>query len=639
MQRPVPTQYALGEFLLDADARKLSRAGSPVRLTNLPLRVLLYLVEHRDRVVTRGELLERFWEGRDVYDDTLHQCVRSIRRALGDSASSRRFVETFHGEGYRYVGPVQPVAPSAVAEVEVETGRGVEIVLERGTGAAAAARYGWASVSIRTLALAAALLAAVAAAAVLATRSGPPKPAPSATPLRSVAVLAFENLSGDPDEEYLCDGLADTLISDLSRINNLKVISRRSAFAFKGQAADAREIGRRLGVAAVLEGSVRRQGETVQVQVRLVSTEDNRVLWTADSLERPSDEVLDIQENLTCQLVSELRVHLCGEGERVARRYTRNPAAFRAYLQGRYYWNRRTGENMRRALDHYSEAVRIDPSYALGYAGLAETYALMEANGQVPPRSAAPEGEANARKALELDDSLPGAWAALGLLRYCAYDWPEGERLLRRAIDLNPGYATARQWYANGSLVNQGRFEEGEAELLRAWESDPLSYPIATSLAELYYYWRRYDRAVEQARAAVDLSPGPGNAWWVMAQAYRALGRNDEALAAAERSGFDGHRWLAIHLSGRRDEERRYADESARSSTAVQRPYTIACLYAWLGERDETLRWLERAYAAGQNDLALLVNAPEYDFLRSDPRYVDLVGRLGLPVQPRTRAV
>jgi TolB-like protein/DNA-binding winged helix-turn-helix (wHTH) protein/Tfp pilus assembly protein PilF len=637
MEELVPRPVALGEFTLDPAARELRRSGAPVPLARLPFRVLVYLVEHRDRVVTRDELLDRFWDGKDVYDDTLHKCIGAIRKALGDSAANPRYVETRYREGYRYVGPVCEPDVGGPPNVDVETTRAVEIVLERETGDARAYR---ATATTARFALPAPLhvvgllvvVVVVGAVALLGARRRaieavalPPVPAAP----RSIAVLPLESLTGDPRDDVLGDGLAEGLIADLSRVNNLRVISRRSAFAFKGTRADAQEVGRRLGVASILEGSLRRSGDAVRVEVRLVSTDDGRVLWASGAGGRLTGNVLDVQDALSCEVAAELRVRLCGEGERVSSRYTRNAGAYREYIEGRYYWNKRSTDDLREAVRHFEAALAADPDYALAYAGLAETYAIMEANSNVPPGTVAADGEAAARRAIMLDDQLPGAWAALGLLENCAFGWDAGERDLRRALELNPSYAPARHWYAHSLLV-RGKFEQAEAELLRARECDPLSYPIADGLAELYYLWRRYDRAVAEARAAAELDPSAADPYWTMARAYLALGENDLAVDAASRTNPIGRRLVDLRVSGRANEERAYVDELARSTFGATMPYSVACLYAGLGERDRALAWLDRACAARQADVAKVMITPELDGIRSDARYADVVRRVGL---------
>jgi TolB-like protein/DNA-binding winged helix-turn-helix (wHTH) protein len=607
--------------------------GEVVPLANLPFRVLVYLVEHRDRVVTREELIERFWDGKDVYDDTLRKAVGAIRKALGDSPTSPRFVETRHREGYRFVGPCEPVR-EIETPVALETTRAEEDLPSSDEEGAARppARASWA-ISWRAAALL--VVAAVTIAVLLAPvayRPDAPEAAalpPAVATPRSIAVLPLENLSGDRREDYLGEGIAEGLIDDLTRVNGLRVISRRSAFAFKGTQTDAHEIGRRLGVDAILEGSVRREGRSVRVEVRLVSTDDGRVLWAGDAGGRSSGDLLEAQEALACSVASELRVTLCGEGERVSSRYTSNADAYREYLQGRYFYNRRSPEDLRRAIDRFEAALAIDPSYALAYAGLAETYAVMVANSVALPATVQPKGELAARRALELDDSLASAWAARGLLATNAFAWEEGDRAFERALALNPEYGPARHWYAHSLLV-RGRFEEAEAEMRRAQRSDPLSYPIANGLSELYFVWGRYDEAIAEAIAAAELEPKQTNPYHTLALAYLALGRGDEALEAAARSGPEERHAVQLRLEGPRDEERRWIDRVARSPFGAVAPYSIACMYAKTGDGEQAFRWLERAYAMRQPDLAMIKISPDFASLRSDPRYADLVRRVGL---------
>ncbi len=623
---------ALGEFSLEPSTRTLRRGGERVALTRRPFQVLVFLVEHADRVVTREELFEEFWDGHDVYDEALSKSIGAIRKAFGDSADSPRFIATHYGEGYRYIGPVGgvedalEVAASPAPALEVERTSGVRVVVEDvrpGTVAATAvAEFPALYLSRRTMAVAAlaVLLVVAGVAYAWSWRSAPPAPPPRPQ-IESVAVLPLVNLSANPDEEYLGDGITEGLITELSRVNGLRVIARGSAFTFKGTDVDPVEAGRRLGVSAVITGSVAGSGPTARVQVRLVSTADGRVLWAGDSFDRPAAEIIDVQDSIVCQVVSELRARVCGEGERVARRYTDCAEAYRAYLRGRYHWNRRYSNDMQRAIEAYERAVAADPSFALAHAALAETWAVMECNAQVPAGTGAAPAREHAERAIALDDSLPGAYAALGLLAGARWDRPEAERLFRRALELSPGYVPARQWLANVYTV-EGRFAEAEAALMAAREIDPLSIPVGMSLAELYGYMRDYDRLAshaEQLRAADPASTFPDQ---LMVRVYRETGRYDEALELLGRAGqseCDNSRLL--FLMGRVAEARACVDAAAKSETARRAPYSMACRYATLGDADEAFRWLERALEARQPDLVSLDVDPAMDGLRSDPRF------------------
>ncbi len=623
---------ALGEFSLEPATRTLRRGKEAVPLTKRPFQVLVYLVEHADRVVTREELFDEFWDGQNVYDEALSKCIGAIRKALGDSAESPRFIATHYGEGYRYIGPLGAVESAGddvsppMPTLEVERTSGVRIVVEdvrpETVTATAAAEYPELLLSRRAFAIAAitVLLVVAGVGFALSRRSAPAAPPPRPQ-IDSVAVLPLANLSANPDDEYLGDGITEGLITELSRVNGLRVIARGSAFAFKGTDADPVEAGRRLGVSAVVTGSVASDGRTTRVQLRLVSTEDGRVLWSGDSFDRPLAELIEVQDAAVCQLVSELRARVCGEGERVARRYTDNAAAYRAYLKGRYHWNRRYANDMQRAIEAYARAIEADPSYALAHAALAETWAVMECNAQVPPGSGVAPAREHAERAIALDDSLPGAYAALGLLAGARWDRPEAERHFRQALELSPGYVPARQWLANVYTV-EGRFAEAEATLLAAREIDPLSIPLGMSLAELYGYMRDYEKLTAHAEALRAADPSSTYPDQLMVRVYRETGRYDEALALLDRAGQSPcENSRLLYLMGRVAEARACVEAAAKSETALRAPYSMACRYATLGDADEAFRWLERALQARQPDLVSLNVDPAMDGLRSDPRF------------------
>ncbi len=651
----VGKKYLLGDCWLEPDTRLLTRGDQAIRLANRPFQVLLFLIEHRDRLVSRAELLEVFWQGSDVYDATLTQCVGAIRRALDDHKDNPRFIETRWAGGYRYIGPVEEqlvqLAPSVV---EIERTRGVQFIVEEEIHDSQPEAGPAASIHTPAPALPAprtkrnrralvllsvGVLLCVLTGVVLLSlrargRAGDSRPAQVSAPaqLDSIAVLPLKNLTGDPAQDYFSDGLTESFIMELARSKELKVISRGSVFAFKGKETDPREVGRRLNVAALLEGSVYKRGERVRVEVRLVNTEDGRVLWASDTYDRTLGDIFTIQDEIARGVTSGLRLKLSDAGApAAAKRYTNNHEAYEAYLKGRYYWNRRTGADLLKAIEQFQLAIARDPQYALAYAGLAETYAVQETNAAVPPRTAAPKAEASATKALALDDTLAGAYAALGLMKsFSDWNWPEGERMFQQALAREPGYATAHHWYAN-SLLARGRFEQAEAELKRAQELDPLSLPIANSLGETYYYARQNDRCIAQAKAILELDPHSGYVYRLLSWAYRQKGMYQEAEAALPRQGDVAYdRALIYAAAGRREEARKLTDEVRQSASATNSPFAIAVLYAALGDKQAAFAWLEQAYNAHQSDLVSLKVEPSFDPLRSDPRFADLLKRVGL---------
>jgi TolB-like protein/DNA-binding winged helix-turn-helix (wHTH) protein len=635
--------YQLGEYLLDPARRRLNRNGEPIHLSKRPFQVLIYLIRHRDRLITRDELLERFWDGREVYDDSVRKAVSTIRKALDDRRDPPRFIETRYGEGYRYVGPLaEQWSTAGPAAVEVERVRGVKIVVEEEIHEAPDDREGGkpddepASKALRlagqkarraplAVSLAVALTAialGVAAFAFYRSRANPNEIAPA--PPRSIAVLPLKNLSGDPEQDYFSDGVTESLITELARIRDLKVIARNSTFAFKGKEVDVREIGQRLGVAAVLEGSVRRQGETVRVTIRLVSAEDRRVLWTGDAT-RPLKDIIAVQDEIGCSVAESLRVVLCRDPNH--KPGTNNLAAYDAYLKARA---RRLNGDPKQAAELYQQAVDADQNYALGWAGLAEAYTVMEVNSMVPPRSMTPKAKECAFKAMVLDGALAAPHAALGLLAaFSDRDWATGERYFKQALAINPNYAIGHAWYAN-TLLAQGKYAEAEAEYLRARELDPLNAGFANNLAETYYYWRQPERCLAQAAQALEMEPG--NQWARVNQAkcYSQQGRHDEALQVPLASPFDKQlRLIVLAQSGRLAEARELLPLVIQDNHRTS-PYIVAVAHAVLGENEAAFAWLRKAADGQQANLVSLKIDPDFDGLRNDPRFAELLRRVGL---------
>jgi tetratricopeptide (TPR) repeat protein len=411
----------------------------------------------------------------------------------------------------------------------------------------------------------------------------------------------------------------------------LKVISHSSAFAFKGKEIDPREAARRLGVEAVLEGSVQRSGDRARVDVRLVSARDGRVLWAGEALDHDLKDIFTLQDEITRNVAASLRpASREKQSAAAAKRYTDSAEAYQAYLRGRFHWYRRSIPDLNKAIEHFKQATRIDPRYALPYAGLAETYAVMESNAAVPPGTAAPLAREYARKAIELDGALASAYAALGLVKSCEWKWEEGEQLFREALSHDPTYSPALHWRA-ANLLTMCRFKEAEAELKHAQELDPLSLPIAISLWETYYYSRQTDRCFDQAETLIELFPDHKGMYWRLALSYMQRGLYDEALNALSKSNDDG--WvLAVVLafSGHRDEARGLIEEMAASWKGRNDPFLIAALYSALGESETAFSWLEKAHASRQANLCSLKVEPVFDPLRSDPRFQEMLSRLGL---------
>ena len=455
--------------------------------------------------------------------------------------------------------------------------------------------------------------------------------------ISSVAVLPFVNV-GDPNTEYLSDGLTDGLINNLSQLPNLKVIARSSVFRFKGREADAQAVGRDLSVRAVLTGKVAQLGDTISITAELADARDNSHIWGAQYTRSNSDIFL-LQGEISKDISEKLRITLSGEErKRLTKPETDNPEAFQLYLKGRFYLNKRTQEAFEKATAYFNEAIAKDPQYALGYAGLADCYALLCNYDILAPREGFPKAKAAALKALELDDRLAEAHTSLGIVKMqYDWDWTGAEEELNRAIELKPSYATARQWYVYYLSVMQ-RFDESIEVSKQAQEIDPLSLNINANLARAFYYSRKYDQAIEQCYKALEMDKSFGVFYVILGLAYEQKGMHKEAIEAFQKTltVFDRIPWIAslghaYATSGRRAEALKIiAELKQQSKRRYVSPFHIGAIYQGLGEKDLAFEWFEMAYQDRSNLLPGLRMEPEFDNIRKDPRFRDLLRRIGL---------
>jgi len=647
-------RFVLGDYRLEPDRRLLSRKGEALHLARKPFLVLLYLIEHRDRLVPRDELLERYWEGHDVYDDALRKCVSSIRKVLGDGAEGSRFIETRWAEGYRYIGPCEEqLVENVPAVVEVERTRATKLVIEEELEEDdAAARQpvsapvleGSAGSNLRlpggtwTVVAVLAVIALAGLATILGHRRVSAQPAwPSSlrAPAASIAVLPLENLTGDPSQEYFSEGLTDSLITRLSKIEGMKVISRSSALAFKGGQVDWRGLGDKLKVATFLEGSLSESTERVRVQVRLVSTRDGHVLWASQTYDRALKDIFAVEDEIVDSVAKSLKVVLAGSPALHDRR-TDNVEAYRAYLEGRYYWNKRTADGLKRAIEHFERATELDPSYAQAYAGLADCYSLGVWYIPLPVSEALPKLKAAATRAVSLDEGLAEAHEAMANVASFEWRWSAMLREHERALELNPGYATAHHWYALGSAL-LGRIDKAEREIRRALELDPLSLVINTDAGWVLYLARNYDEAIEQYRKTLELDPDFTLAHFDLALAYSAVGRHDEAITEMQKAAGRGSDYLGglgyvYGIGGKRTEAHHALQELKRLSIKQYvPPYHFAWIYTGLGDEENAIASLRRVYEQRATHVVDFKMHPMFDPLRADPRFQDLVQRVGLP--------
>jgi serine/threonine protein kinase/Tfp pilus assembly protein PilF len=453
----------------------------------------------------------------------------------------------------------------------------------------------------------------------------------------SVAVLPFVNASADPNTEYLSDGITESLINSLSQLPHLKVMSRDSAFMYKGKNTDARTVGQALGVRAVFKGRVMQRGDNLDISAELVDARDNSHIW-GQQYSRKSSDIFALQGELAKEMTSMLRLRLTGDDEkRIAKTPTVNREAYQDYLEGRFWWNKRNKEGSYKAIEHFQQAIAHDPSYALAYAGLADCYSGLPFNASVAPKDVIPKAKEAAQRALEIDDTLAEPHASLGFIR-TMYDWnwQGAEKEFQRAIELNPNYAIAHRWYAL-NLEYTGRVEEAIVEDKRALELDPLSLPINAYFGLTFYDARHYDQTIEQEKKTIELDPNFIVAHNFLALAYLQKSMGNEATAELEKalviSPGDpmslGELGRAYALGGKRAEAQKTLDKLNQLSKQKFVPAMArAVVEVGLGEKDKAFEWLEKAYE--ERFVIQTKPDPQFDPLRSDPRFADLLRRMNL---------
>ena len=625
--------YRFGDFTLDPREETLTQNGEKLYISHRMSQVLLLLVERRGETVSKREFFDKVWAGSFVEDNNLTVAITALRKVLGDRAKEARFIENVPRRGYRFVAEVETVD-------EVRTSAS-DIPNSSVSGSAIAAAVGY-SRKMRVGILLAAILMAAAILGLGSRSFWPSTLKPAAANVDSIAILPFA--SDSPDAEYLADGLTDAVIENLSKIPNLRVIDRDSAFQYRGKPPDTLKAGRELNVRAVVTGKVEHQGDTIALEIEMLDIAGNSQPWR-QQFRRPAADLLTIQQEASEAILrNALPTSAATEQRRLANHLTKDPEAYELYLKGRYYWNKRLNPDILRSVELFRAAIDRDPTFAMTYIGLANAYTLgtFTDNGiSNDDRIVLSRGAV--RRALEIDETIGEAYASLAINK-CYYDWDfaGADSDYRRAIELSPNDATAHHWYAE-FLSMQGRFDESYAEYEKALSLDPLSLPIRTDMAFSHYYARDYDKALELLNLARQIDPDYRMTYSFLMYTNREKGMFLDAANSYEqyiqrsygpneRSG-KGYKNIMKHIAELQNigpnltGERYWRAELDFEDDPD--PIYKAVTFAKLGDADNAFFHLEKAFKMRYSGMVWLKVTPELDGLRADPRYDDLMRRVG----------
>lgn len=593
MSRNSEKIYEFGPFRLEAAERRLLRDGRPVPLTAKAFDILLPLVQRSGHLVGKEELLKAVWPKIFVEESNLAQNIFTLRKALGDTSTEHKYIQTIAKRGYRFVADVKEISDKPAGQTASD---------------ARDARPGEED--------------------RLAVQSKLPI---------SLAVLPFTNLSSDPGAEYLSDGITESIINSLSHLPQLRVTARSTVFRHKGKEMEPQDVGSELGVSVVLTGRVLQFEERLIIRAELVGVTNGWQLWGEQYDRKPSD-ILAVQAEISREISESLRLKLTGEDmRRLTKRYTENSEAYQYYLRGRFFGDKYNEEGLKKAVENFQRAIELDPNYALAYAGLADTYYRLS-NLYFSPEEALSKGKAAVMKALEIDDTIAEVHSAMAFIKlYYDRDWVGSEREFKRAIELSPNYATAHQRYGL-YLLMLGLFDEARAELELAKEQDPLSVPIKMNMVGLFYLTRQHDQAIEQARKVLELDSNYHGGHAILGFIYALKGQYPEALAEMRKAQSLDKTSILLRFLGciyAMSGEKRAARNVLRKLKALSKQsyvpsYNIAAIHACLDEKDEAFEWLAKAYEDRSEMLFWIKVAPELDNLRADRRFAALVRRMGL---------
>jgi TolB-like protein/DNA-binding winged helix-turn-helix (wHTH) protein/tetratricopeptide (TPR) repeat protein len=613
--------YEFGPYRLDSAQHLLFRDDEVISLPPKAAETLLVLVEQHGQLVEKEDLMKAVWPDTFVEEANLTVHISALRKLFQEEAHRGRYIETVPRRGYRFV--------ATVVERLVVNGAPSAGTL---AGQPESASLRWRPRTLRLAIAGSCLLALLAAGFALKGKGR----IFSATPRRihSVAVLPLQNLSGDASQEYLADGLTEALVTDLAQVRSLRVISRTSIMTYKGTKKKLPEIARELNVDAVVEGSVMRSGDHVQVTAQLIEAPTDTHLW-AETYEGSQRDLLVLQNRMAQAIVQQVRVALTPEEKlRLATIHLVSPESHEAYLQGRYFWNRRTPAALLSSLEFYEKATKADPNSAEAYAAMATVYATMVATDQFPPQEMEGKAKAAAQKALSLDETLAEPHAALGYMKAVGdYDWDGSFAEFKRAIELDPSYAVAHHWYGY-MLECRGRFDDALREVHKAQELDPLNLAEQESPAQVLYWSRKYNECVAQSRKTLELDPNFFYSHMFMGDCLAQLNRYDEAISEFQETlRITPHNTAVMarlgYVLGKVGRKREALDLLQQMEQTRQSEYTSAGLQAWIyagiGDREHTLESLEKDESQRGTTTLFLRDDAKLDFVRSEPRFIALL--------------
>jgi len=643
LERPAQQspRFCFGAFEFDPRTGELSHDHELTVLQQQPAAILLALLERPGDLITREELVQRLWPtGTFVdFDRSLNKAVNKLREALQDSAQNSQFIQTLPRRGYRFIAPVETQTSVAPGSIEVRPGTSSSGASPAGTQIVSHPNRKQVSILVSALVVTVGVLVTLGLSYLASQRYWPKY---VSTGKVMLAVLPFENLSGGSEQDYFSDGLTEEIITQLGSLqpSRLGVIARNSSMKYKHTNKIPSQIGHELGVDYILGGTVRRDAGRTRITVQLIQVSDQTYMWTR-TYERDLRDILGLQSEVAQAIGNEVKVRLTPQ-EKLLLSGVRpfDPEAHEAYLRGLYFWNKRTEEGLEKAVAYFQAAVERDPSYAAAYAGLADSYLLLGDFGFLAPEEAYPKAKSEAQKAVATSDHLAEAHAALAMvaLEY-DWDWADAEKKFRRAIEINQNYATAHQWYAE-HLITLGRYEEAIGQVNQARELDPLSLPINATAGLWLYYAQRYGPAIEQSKKTIEMDPNFWMPHWVLGRIYNRQELYGKAIPELRiATALPGPRTFVLSelgyayaRSARKTEARMILGTlkdqgKARHDTGLD----AARIYIGMGEPDQALACLEAGYNQHSMYLIWLNVEPTLMPLHSDPRFQDLVRRVGIP--------